>query len=166
MVVVSVVRRPAKESVWIALAPGVVTVLALTVNLVAFAAAVAGLVLVALATARAARSGVTFGSGVCFAAVLYAGTQGAPATLLLLATAGTVVTWTTAHHVVGLADHLGRDAPVQRSIIAHMGGATLTTLFAGGLALAVYLFASATVPTSVVVFLLVGSGLLLYALEP
>ena len=162
----SVVRRPARESVWIALAPGVVAVLGLTVTLVAFAAGVAGLAVVAVATDRASRTGVTVGSGVCFAAVLYAGTQGAPASLLLLGTAGTVVTWTTAHHVVGLADHLGTEAPVQRSVLAHMGGATLTTLFAGGLALAVYLFASTTVPTRVVVFLLVGSALLLYALEP
>ncbi|ELZ20333.1 hypothetical protein C475_21207 [Halosimplex carlsbadense 2-9-1] len=81
-------------------------------------------------------------------------------------TAATIVTWTTAEHVVGLAEHLGRDAPVQRAILVHLGGATLTTLVAGGIALGVFLFSTATLAPGVLVFLLVGSALLLYALEP
>ena len=166
MVGVSVVRRPARDSVWVALAPGAVAVLGLAVNLVAFVAALLGLALVGVATDRASRGGVTLGSGVVFAALLYAGAGGAPPAILLVVTAGTVVTWTTAHHVVGLASHLGREAPVRRSILSHMGGAALTTLFAGGLALAVYLFVATALPPSVLVFLLAGSALLLYALEP
>lgn len=162
----SVVRRPVRESVWLAVVPGVVAVLGLAVDLVAFAGGLAGLAVVWVATDRARRAGVTLGCGVLFGALLYAGARGAPAAILLVVAAGTVVTWTTAHHVVGLAGHLGRDAPVRRSVVAHMGGAVLTTLFAGGLALAVYLFVGARLPPSVLVFLLVGSALLLYALEP
>lgn len=162
----SVVRRPARDSVWIAVAPGVVAVLGLTVNFLAAAAALAGLVVVGVATDRASRRGVTLGSGLVFGALLFAGAQGAPPAILLLVTAATVVMWTTAQQVVGLADHLGRDAPVRRSVLVHMGGATITTLSAGTLALVVYLYASASLPTSVLVFLLVGSALLLYALEP
>lgn len=162
----TVVRRPARDSVWLAVAPGVVAVLGLAVDFVAFAGGLGGLALVGLATDRGSRAGVTLGSGVLFGALLYAGARGAPPAVLLLVAAGTVVTWTTAHHVVGLAEHLGRDASVQRSVLVHMSGATITTLFAGGLALAVYLFAAASLPTSVLIFLLVGSALLLYALEP
>ncbi|WP_415380614.1 hypothetical protein [Halosimplex sp. TS25] len=162
----SVVRRPARDSVWIAVVPGVVAVLGLAINFVAAAAALAGLAVVGIATDRASRRGVTLGSGLVFGALLYAGAQGAPPAILLLVTAATVVMWTTAQQVVGLADHLGRDAPVRRAVLVHMGGATITTLSAGTLALVVYLFASASLPTSVLVFLLVGSALLLYALEP
>ncbi|WP_459191873.1 DUF7519 family protein [Halosimplex sp. J119] len=162
----SVVRRPARESVWLALAPGIVAVLGLTVNFVAAAGALAGLALVGVATDRASRLGVTLGSGLMFGALLFAGAQGAPPAILLLVTAATVVTWTTAQQVVGLADHLGRDAPVRRAVLVHLGGATVTTLAAGTLALVVYLFVSTSLPTSVLVFLLVGGALLLYALEP
>ncbi|QPV64125.1 hypothetical protein I7X12_05735 [Halosimplex litoreum] len=162
----SVVRRPARESVLIALAPGVVAVLGLAVNLVSFAVAAAGLAVVGFGTDRASRSLVTAGSGLIFAGVLNAGARGAPPAVLLLVTAATVVTWTTAEQVVGLADHLGRDAPVQRAILVHLGGATLTTLVAGGIALGVFLFSTATLTPGVLVFLLVGSALLLYALEP
>lgn len=162
----SVVREPAPESVRIALAPGVVAVLGLAVNVYSFAVALVGLIVVGVATSRGSRVGVTAGSGGLFAALLYAGVNGAEPAILLLVTAGTVVTWTTAHHVLGLADHLGRDAPVRRSVLVHMGGAAATTLLAGGLGLAVYLFTTAALPPSVIVFLLLGSALLLYALEP
>lgn len=162
----SVVRRPARDSVGIAVAPGVVAVLGLAVDFAAFGIALAGLALVGYAADRASRRGVTLGSALMFGALLYAGARGAPPALLLLVTGGTLVTWTTAQHVVGLADHLGRDAPVRRSVLVHLSGATVTTLFAGGLALVVYLTVRAALPTSVLVFLLVGAGLLLYALEP
>jgi len=163
---VSVVRRPARESVWIALAPGVVAVLGLAVNLGSFVVAAAGLAVVGYGTDRASRALVTGGSGLIFAGVLAAGARGAPPAVLLLVTAATIVTWTTAEHVVGLAEHLGREAPVQRSILVHLGGATLTTLVAGGIALAVFLLSTATLTPGVLVFLLVGSATLLYALEP
>ncbi|WP_436909178.1 DUF7519 family protein [Halosimplex marinum] len=162
----SVVRCPARESVWLALAPGVVAVLGLAVNLAAFAVAAVGLAVVGFGTDRASRGLVTAGSGLIFAGVLVAGARGAPPAVLLLVTAATVVTWTTAEHVVGLAEHLGREAPVQRSVLVHLGGAALTTLLAGGIALAVFLLSTATLTPGVLVFLLVGSALLLYALEP
>ncbi|QLH81771.1 DUF7519 family protein [Halosimplex pelagicum] len=162
----SVVRRPARGSVWIALAPAVVAVLGLSVNLGSFVVAAAGLAVVGFGTSRASRSLVTVGSGLIFAGVLNAGARGAPPAVLLLVTAATIVTWTTAEHVVGLAEHLGREAPVQRSILVHLGGATLTTLLAGGIGLGVFLTSTATLTPGVLVFLLVGSGLLLYALEP
>ncbi|WP_164471754.1 DUF7519 family protein [Halosimplex salinum] len=162
----SVVRRPARDSVWIAVAPGAVAVLGLAVDLVALAVAFVGLAVVWAATDRSSRLGVTAGSGAMFAALCYAGIRGASPALLLVVTAGTVVTWTTAQHVVGLADHLGRDAPVRRSVLVHASGASITTLLAGALTLGVYRSVTASFPPSVLVFLLVGSALLLYALEP
>lgn len=163
---VRVVHRPARESVALALAPGVVATLGLAIDLVAFAVGLAGLAVTAVATSRGSRVGVTAGTGLLFGATLYVGIAATAPAVVMLVTAGVVVTWTTAQHVVGLGDHLGRDAPVRRSVLVHLGGATVTTLSAGGLALVVYFFAAATLPPSALVFLVVGAAVLIYALEP
>jgi hypothetical protein len=159
-------RRPAPRIAALAVAPGAVGVLALATDAVALALGLAGLVVLAAGTFRGRRAVVTFGAVGMLAGPVYAGLRGGPPGLLLLATAGTVVAWTTGQHVVGLADQLGRDAPVTRSVLVHLGGATAATLTAGGLALAVYVFAAGAVPLPAVAFLLVGAGVLILALEP
>jgi hypothetical protein len=163
---VRVHRRPARETVGLALAPGVVVLLCLSVTATGVAAGIVGLAVVGIGTDRGRRNVVTAGCGLLFAGVLLAGIDGAPPTLALFAAAGTVVTWTTAHHAVGLGTQLGREAPVRRSVAMHLAGATIATLCAGGLALGVFAAASGALPPSVLVVLLVGIGTVVYALSP
>lgn len=162
----TVVRRPARESVAIAIAPALFALIGLTVSTIGFLAGAVGAVLVAAATARASRIGVTVGSGLMFAAVLYAGVGGAHAAVVLLVASGTIVTWTTAQHVVGLGETLGRDAPVQRSVLVHLSAATVATLAAGGLAMVAYLSVGDALGITALVFAIVGGALLVIALEP
>lgn len=162
----NVVHRPARESVAIAIAPAAFVVIGLTVSTLGFLLAAVGFVVVAAATTRAVRIGVTIGSGLLFAGVLYAGLTGAPGPVILLVTAGTVVTWTTGQHVIGLSEQLGRDALVQRSVMVHLAAATVATLLAGSLAMLASMLAGDALGMAGLVFAIVGGALLVIALEP
>lgn len=158
--------RPTRKSVALAVTPGLVGALALATDAVALLLALAGLVVLAAGALRASRALVSLGGVGMLAACVVTSASGARPGLLLLATAGTVVSWTTAQHVVGLAHQLGRAAPVQRSVLVHLAGATVTTLTAGGLALAVYVAAAGAVPPSAVAFFVIGGAVIVLALEP
>lgn len=162
----NVVHRPARESVAIAVAPAAFVVIGLTVSTLGFLLAAVGFVVVAAATARGVRFGVTVGAGLLFAGVLYAGLSGAPGPIVLLVTAATVVTWTTAQHVVGLGEQLGRDAPVQRSVLVHLAAASVATLLAGSIAMLASVLAGDALGITGLVFAIVGGALLVIALEP
>lgn len=161
----TVVRRPRRSTVTFAVVPGVFAAVALARVPVAVALGLVGLAVVTAGTARGSRRVVTAGGLAQFAGVLVAGIAGVSAGLLLLGAAASVVAWTTGQHAVGLARQLGRDAPVHRSVLAHVASATLTTLSVGTLALGAFRFAEATVPAAAVAFLLVGGVVLLFALR-
>ncbi|MFB6151053.1 MAG: hypothetical protein ABEJ40_04530 [Haloarculaceae archaeon] len=150
-------RRPPRSAVALAALPGGFAVVALAVVPAAFVLGLVGLVLIAAGTATGRRHGATLGTLSLFA--------GAGPGLLLLSTAGAVTGGTTAHHVVGLGRQLGRGAPVRRSVLAHLAGATVATLTVGGLALASFRVAEGAVPAAGVGFSLVGAAALLAALR-
>ena len=161
----SFVDRSAPSSVALAVAPGVVGAVALAPAPVSLVVTLVGLGLLAAGTARAARTVVTVGGVVALAGVVVAGLEGLQPGLVLVATAGVVVSWSTGHHVVGLARQLGRDAVVVRSIAVHVGTVTVATLVAGGVALASFLAVGEGVPRAAAVFVLAGVVLLLAAFE-
>ena len=164
MVGVTFVRRPQRSVAALPVVPAVVTVLALPVGPAAVFGLV-GVVALAAGTTTASRAGVTLGGVALLGGVLAAGLAGLSLPVLVLATAGAVASWTTGQHVVGLAHQLGRDAPVRRSVLAHLASATVATLSVGVVGIAVYRFAQGRVTQAAVGFLLVGVVALLVALR-
>jgi hypothetical protein len=163
---VSVVRRPAPASAALAVVPGLVAVAALSVTPTTLVLALAGLLVAGTGTLRGSRRGVTVGSGLLFVGLLAGGVGGMDPALQLLAAAGAIVTWTTAQHVVGLGAQLGRDAPVRRSVLVHLAGASVATLVPGGIALALFRSTAGATSVEALLLLLGGSVVLLYVLEP
>lgn len=159
------VDRPAGSSVALAVVPGVVGSVALAPAPSGFAVALAGIVVLAAGTARSVRATVTVGGVAALFGVVVASLAGLHSALLLVATAGAVVSWSTGHHVVGLAHRLGRDAHVARSVTVHLATITVTTLLAGGVALASFLVVGEGIPRATAVFVLFGIVLLLVAFE-
>lgn len=164
MVSVTLVRRPARSSVGITVLPGLFVVVTLGTVSTAVVVALAGLAVIGASTALGSRRGVTLGGVGLFAATVLAGVAGASPGLVLLATAGTVVTWTTGQHVVGLGAQLGRDAPVSRSVVVHLAGTTVATLTAGGVGLVAFRVAEGSASPTALAFLLVGVAALVLAL--
>jgi len=163
---VSVVRRPARTSVALAVLPGLLGSVALATTLGGLVLGLAGLAVVAAGATWASRPVVTAGALVSFLGVVFAALAGVSPGFVLVGAAGAVVTWTTAQHVVGLGEQLGRDARVVRSVVVHLAVTAGATLVAGGATLAVFLAAEGSFPATAVVFLLAGVALLLGALEP
>jgi hypothetical protein len=157
-------RRPQRRVAALAVAPAVVTLLTLPGGVAAVLGFV-GVVALAAGVGTASRAGVTLGGVALLAGVLAAGLAGLSLPMLVLGTAGTVVAWTTGQHVVGLAHQLGRDAPVRRSVLAHLASATVATLSVGLVGVVVYRVARGSVSGVAVGFLLVGCVALLVALR-
>jgi hypothetical protein len=162
---VTFVRRPQRSVGALALLPAGVAVLALAGDAVGVVLGLVGTVVLAAGVAVASRPVVSLGGVVLFVGVLAAGSAGTSPALLVFATAGTVVSWTTGQHVVGLATQLGREAPVRRSVLAHLASATAATLSVGVAGLAAFRLAAGAVPGVAVPFLLVGVVSLLVALR-
>lgn len=163
----SLVRRPRRSNAALAAGPGVVAGLVLLSSGAPTASTLAlvGLAVLGAGATVASRAGVTLGGLAQFGGVLAAGVGGADPGVLVLAAAGAVVSWTTGQHVVGLAHQLGREAPVRRSVVAHLTSATVATLSVGLLALVTFRVAAGRVPPAAIAFLLVGIGGLLVALR-
>jgi len=159
------VRRPQRSVATLALVPAGVAVLALAGDAVGAVLGLVGAVVLAVGVTVASRPVVSLGGGVLFVGVLAAGSAGASPAVLVFAAAGAVVSWTTGQHVVGLAAQLGREAPVRRSVLAHLASATVATLSAGVVGLVAFRLAAGTVPGVAVAFLLVGVVSLLVALR-
>jgi len=162
---VTFVDRPARSSVALAVAPGVVGAVALAPAPRGLVVTLAGFGVLAAGTLRASRGVVTGGGVAALIGVVAAGLAGTHPGLVLVATAGTVTTWSTAHHVVGLASQLGRDATVERSVTVHLATLMATTTAGGSVALGVFLAAGQGVPRATAVFVITGVVLLLAAFE-
>lgn len=160
----TLVRRPQRSVAALAVVPAVLTTLALTGGLAAILGVV-GVVALAAGVTTASRAGVTLGGLALVCGVLAAGVAGLSTPVLVLAAAGAVTSWTTGQHVVGLADQLGRDAPVRRSVLAHLASATVVTLTVGLGGFVVYRLALGRVSGVAAGFLLAGVVALLVALR-
>lgn len=159
------VARPARSSVTLAALPAAAGAVALALSPAALAVAVVGAALLAVGTDRASRRIVTAGGLLALAGVFLAGIEGIRPALVLVATAGAVVSWSTGQHVVGLARQLGQDAPIDRSVGVHLATVTVASLVAGGTTLAVFRLAGRGIPRAAIFFLVGGVALLLAAFE-
>lgn len=158
-------RQPQRSVAALTVVPAAATTLALAGNATGAALGLVGTVVLAVGVTVASRPGVSLGALVLLGGVLAAGTADVSPAALVLGAAGAVVSWTTGQHVVGLATQLGREAPVQRSVLAHLASATVTTLSVGLVGFLAYRVSAGSVPGVAVGFLLAGVVALLLALR-
>lgn len=114
------------------LAASVATGAAVVLASTATTAGTVGLVgagLLAVGGLLANRDVLDLGAALLLGGVLVAGIQRAAPPTVTVAAAGTVVAWDVAEHGVGLAEQLGPDAVVRRSVLIH---ATVSALVGGG----------------------------------
>jgi len=159
------VRRTQRSVAAFAVVPAVVATLALAGGLGPVLLGLFGTVVLAAGVTVASRRVVSLGALAVFGGVLVAGTTDGSTALLVLAAAGTVASWSTGQHVVGLAHQLGREAGVRRSVLAHLAGTTAISLSAGAVGLVTSRAAGGAVPAVAAAFLLVGVVALLVALR-
>lgn len=123
-------RSPTRLSAVLAVAAALVAVLAAGLyswlTLVLGVVGLFGLVGGVLAGRQAA---VTAGSVGIFVGVVAAGTDGAPALVLLVGAVAAVVAWDSATNAISLGRQLGREAPTARLELVH---ATTTAAVGGG----------------------------------
>jgi hypothetical protein len=105
-------------------------------------------------------------AGVTFVlAFVAAAATGAVAAPLVGGAILAVAAWDVADHGIGLAGHVGREAPTRRNELVHAAASLAVGSAAGAVAFGVYLAAGAGQPSTALVFLLFGGVLLLVALR-
>ncbi|WP_049898739.1 DUF7519 family protein [Halococcus agarilyticus] len=156
---------PARASIAIALAASLAGALALAVSTPSLTAGVLGFVLVALGLARGWRTAVTLGGAGLFCGVVLAGLVGAPASVVVFATAATVVAWDVATFGIEVGEELGREADTRRLELVHAGASSVVAAIPAGIGLA--LFRTASGGTALVpIALLCGAVVLVVVLRP
>lgn len=90
---------------------------------------------------------------------------GAPAAPLVGGAILAVAAWDVADHGIGLAAHVGREAPTRRNELVHAAASLAVGSAAGAVAFGAYLAAGGGQPSTALVFLLFGGVVLLVALR-
>ncbi|WP_273838579.1 hypothetical protein [Halococcus sp. PRR34] len=156
---------PARISVGLALAASFVGTLALAVSTVSLAAGGLGFVLVGLGLVRGWRSAVTLGGAGLFCGVVLAGLVGAPAIVVVFATAAAVVAWDVATFGIDVGEELGREADTTRLELVHAGTSVVTAAIPAMIGMV--LFRTAEGGTALVpIALLCGAVVLVVVLRP
>lgn len=105
-------------------------------------------------------------AGVAFVlAFLAAAASAAPPAPLVGGAILAVAAWDVADHAIGLAGHVGREAPTRRNELVHAAASLAVGSAAGTVAFGAYLAAGGGQPSTALVFLLFGGVVLLVALR-
>jgi hypothetical protein len=156
---------PARTSTGLALAASLAGTLALAVSTVSLAFGGLGFVLVGLGLVRGWRSAVTLGGAGLFCGVVLAGLVGAPASVVVFATATTVVAWDIATFGIDVGEELGREADTRRLELVHAGASVMTAAIPA--VVGMVLFRTAGGGTALVpIALLCGAVVLVVVLRP
>ncbi|AUX09806.1 hypothetical protein AArcSl_2181 [Halalkaliarchaeum desulfuricum] len=124
-----------------------------------------GLVLLLAGLVRGTTAPVTIGGFGLVIAGIVAGAQGAPVVSVLAGVVFAVIAWDAAGLAIGLGKQLGRGADTTRLELFHVAGSLAVGIVSAGIGYAIYVFATGGQPVGAVVFLLVGTLLLLVVLE-
>ena len=156
---------PARVSTGFALAASLTGTLGLAASTASLALGLVGVVLVALGLARGWRAAVTLGGAGLFCGVVLAGLVGAPAGVVVFATAATVVAWDVATFGIEVGAELGREADTRRLELVHAGVSVVVAAIPAGLGVALFRIAGGG-PSFVPVALLCGAVILVVVLRP
>jgi hypothetical protein len=156
---------PARASIGIALAASLAGTLTLAVSTVSLAVGLVGSVLVALGLVRGWRAAVTLGGAGLLCGVVLAGLVGAPASVVVFATAATVVAWDVATFGIAVGEELGREADTRRLELVHAGASVVTAAIPAGIGVAFFRTAGGGTPL-VPITLLWGAMILVVVLRP
>ena len=159
-------RRPTRASSWLGIGAGVVAVASAGLySVLGGALGLLGLAVVAGGLHTGSRRLVSIGTAGTFAGVISAGVGGAPAAVLLVGVAASVVGWDAAGTAIDLGAQLGREADTVRLEAVHAAGSTVAGTAAAGVGYAVYLTAAGGQPMTALLLLLAAGVLLLATLD-
>lgn len=153
-----ITRRPSGFGTSVALAAGLVSLLATTLaNPVGALAGVAGLALLGGGLALASRRLVSLAGVVLLVGVLYAGYVGASPEPLLVAALFAVLAWDVASNAVSIGNQLGRQSRTRRAETVHAAVSLVVGAFAVVVGYGVYVAAAGGQPLTALVFLVAGA---------
>lgn len=157
-------RPPTTAVLPAAVAAAVVVLSVAIVSPMDAAVAGAGAAAVVYGAHTAARRFVTVGAGLAFVGVVLAAARGLPTSLALVAALGTLVAYDTGEHAVTLGVDVGRQAPVDQSVLVHTTGGLAVGVLAAAFGYGAYMFGPASLPLTGLLALLFAAVLLAYAL--
>ena len=158
-------HAPPRTSVALAIVVAAVGTLSLALSGPAAVVGAVGVVGLAVGLRSSSRAVVTLGAAGLFCGTLLAGLAGAPPSLLLAATAATVVAWDVAEFGIDLGETVGRGATTRRAELVHAGASGALALVGTGGGSIVYRLAGGG-PALVPIALLSGAVVLVLALRP
>lgn len=132
--------RPPRLGAALSLLVGGFSVVALLAGGPAALVGAAGLLCVGYGVLRGREAAVTVGAVGLFAGVVLAGVLGSPAEPLLVAAAGTVVTFDVGEQAVSLGRQVGRRADTTAAELVHAAGSTVVATSAVALAYGAFRF--------------------------
>jgi len=131
-------------------------------SLSAFALGTVGAIVLVVGVVRGSHPVVSLGGTVLFAGVLAAGTVGAPAVVLLVATVATVLAWDVAGNAVTLGEQLGTAPSTTRVEAVHAGTTALVGVVVAAVGLVLFETVTTGAPVTALVFLLLSAVLVAY----
>lgn len=156
---------PARVSSALALATGLACTLSLVGSVASLTIGLLGLVTLGLGLVRGSRAVVTLGGTGLFCGVVLSGLAGAPAGIVVFATAAAVVAWDIATFGIGVGEELGRAASTGRLELVHAaasGAVAAIPAVAGVVLFRTVVGGSSLVPVA----LLCGAVVLVVVLRP
>lgn len=148
--------RPSRLGAALSLLVGTFTVAALFAGGPGAVVGLAGLFGVAYGVVRGSERAVTLGATGLFAGVVLAGAVGAPAEPLIVAAAGTAVTWDVGEQAVSLGRQVGRGGETTSAELVHAAGSAVVASTAVVLAYVAFLSLGSS-STLALVLLLFGA---------
>jgi len=164
---VTVNRGPLFASSVISVLAGAIAVVTSgLISLLALFFGVLGLGLVAVGVfVLDSRSAVSFGAGSILVCVLIGGVSGIPAHLLLLSMVGTITAWDVGHYGIALGTQLGKGDHNRRVEYVHAGITLALGIVAASVAYMVYTLSPGGQPVSALIFLLLATMFLGWAVR-
>jgi hypothetical protein len=162
---IEITRRPARRSLVVSGAAGVVATTALATAGAAALVAVAGVLVLLTGVSRGRHRLVDAGGFVAFLGVLLGGTSGGSPAAVLVATAATVVAWDAGGNAVSLGRQLGRGGDTARVEYLHAlasAGIGVATAF---VAFVLFSLGPSGQPVTTLFVLLLAAALLVAALN-
>ena len=169
MVVVSigVSRGPVRIGVVLSMVATAASLLALAAAGIpsGFGIGILGGALLVAGTLGGSRRILDYAALVLFSAVVVSGVGGAHPGPLLVSLVALVVAWDAGEQAINVGEQLGREARTHRAVVVHVSTTTIVGLGGAAAGYGVYRLAGGGQPASALVFMLLGTVLIVWALR-